>query len=136
MNIRRHSRRKRGAAIVETSLCLAMLLYMVFVIVDYGMLMFARNQMPYLASEGARWASVRSSASALPTTSTGVRDYVRSQAVGLATANLTVNVSYSGGNSAGSDVIVAVSYPVTPLTKFPITSTMTVSSTAQMEIAQ
>jgi hypothetical protein len=121
---------------VESALCLVVTLFTLSVIFDYGMLVFANNQMPYLAALGARWASVRGSASGATTNAAGVTAYVKSQAVGLTEANLAVTVTYPNGNIAGNDVVVQVSYPYVPLTKFPTATGMTLNSTVRMEIAQ
>lgn len=78
----RHQRQK-GSGILEVALVLPVLMITLLAIADLGRYVYATNLMPYLAREGARWASLQAARPARKVDSPTVAKYVRSLAAGL-----------------------------------------------------
>ncbi len=90
-------------------------------IVDIGMVMWRATTLEHVAHEGARYASVRG-LEAFPTSMIidpleasdidAFKNYVKSLAIGIAPADLTVNIAWDpvNENAKGDKVIVSVSY--------------------------
>ncbi len=141
--VSRNRRGQRGSLLLESALSFSAFLLLTFGVMEFSMAVFAYNFVSYAAREGARWASVRGSTYVpagttvgTPATADQIRDFVRSQAVGLIANNVTVTTTWSPDNAPGSNVRVAVSYNVIPLVGLALKNNLTVSSAAQLVIVQ
>jgi Flp pilus assembly protein TadG len=129
-------KRQRGNTILESGLCLSIFMMLFVTILDYGRWAYINNLVPYLAREGVRYAIVHGSSSSSPTTVSGIQTYVESKAVGIATANLNVAVTFSG--TPGSTATVTVTGTFNPLTPWLMTpgSTPGYAASSSMTILQ
>jgi Flp pilus assembly protein TadG len=121
----------RGETLIEFAFAATLFLTIIFGTIEFGLAVWQYNIVSDLAQEGARWASVRgNSTGAVQNASTSeVRDYVRSRAVGL-----SVNVVTTPDPLLGppDTVTVQVSTQFTPLTTLIPHATMTLTSSATM----
>ncbi len=86
------SQSQRGSGILEVALVLPVLMITLLAIADLGRYVYATNLMPYLAREGARWASLEANRTkkAAPE---AVSHYIRSLAAGLPEESVRVETS-------------------------------------------
>jgi len=101
--------RDRGAAAVEFALCLPLLLFLVFGIIDFGRLLNAQITLTNAANAGARLVSLGE-----PNVVTGTQQ----AAPGLNGVGVNVQDSCPAGAGPSQDAIVSVSYSfsfVTPV---------------------
>lgn len=116
-------RRDRGAAAVEFALVLPILLMLVIGIVEFGRAYYVQTTLSGAAREGVRVMALKDDASAATST-------VQSYAVDLGVTSGQVAVS-PGSCTAGSNVTVTVTYPMTYLTGF-FGSTLTLTGKGTM----
>ncbi len=95
----RHQRQK-GSGILEVALVLPVLMITLLAIADLGRYVYATNLMPYLAREGARWASLQAARPAREVDSPTVAKYVRSLAAGLPAELVKVETTLEPQNIA------------------------------------
>jgi Flp pilus assembly protein TadG len=143
-------RRERGSSLVEQALVLTFLLTMLFAIIDFGRAMYTYHFVSNAAREATRWASVRSSTTALPggaANDTSVRALVKDvTGMGLDPAKIKVDTSWKTPpnnspactppvNNPGCVVKVQVqyTYDFLPFLSLP---QITMQSTSQMVISQ
>lgn len=101
-------RPRRGAALVETAIVLVVLVLLICGTITGGFGVFRHQQVTCLASEGARWASVRGtvyetdSALTAPTRQQIVDQAILPRAVGIGASELDVKVEWidRGTNTA------------------------------------
>lgn len=105
---------QRGNAGLETGLCLSIFLMLFVTIMDYGRWAYINNLVPYLAREGTRYAIVHGTSSSAPTSVSGIQTYVQGRAVGMASTDLNVAVTFTG--TPGSTATVTVTGYFSPLT--------------------
>ena len=146
-------RRERGASMPETAIVMAVLLALLFGVIDFGRAMYTYAFVAQLARQGARWAIVRGSqCTALDhcnAASSDVQTYVQSLNEGATVASkLQVTASWSNagcpagssGNAPGCVVSVNVKYPFSFMLPYlPKTgqfAQIVMSSTSQMVISQ
>ena len=135
--MRIHHRRRRGATIVECAIVLPILLFFILGTVIGGMGVFRYQELATLASEGARWASVRGPRSELATgvsaaTAQDIFDNaIKPRALALDPNKLSYSVVWQPDNQQGSLVTVSVSYRWLPEAIFP-SATLKSSATALM----
>ena len=83
----------------EFALVAPLLFILIFGIVNFAQLLYAYNFVSYSAQEASRWASVRGSQSKSPEGPSHRRyasqSFVKGEAVGLNTANLTTTPSWT-----------------------------------------
>jgi Flp pilus assembly protein TadG len=145
---------ERGSTLVETTIVMAVLLALLFGIIDFGRATYTYAFVAQLARQGARWAIVRgSSCTALDhcnAQTADVQRYVQSLSEGATTAsNITVQYQTGincppgfSGNAPGCTVSVTVQYPFTfmlpymPKTVGNQPMTIPMSSTSQMVVSQ
>lgn len=154
----RRRRSQGGNYIMEMGLCMIVLCYLIFGIVEYSNLNYANNFCAFAAQQGARYASIRGATSVNPlptspspcgtsctneTTGDPTTTYVQGLAIGLSTSNLTVTTNWSGAveanaNDVGGTVTVKVAYSYSPLLKIvtPGVSMFSLSSTSSMTVIQ
>lgn len=143
--------RERGTTLVETAVVMAVLLTIMFGIIDFGRALYTYSFVANAAREGARWAIVRGSKCTLldhcpaVTGSTDIQPYVQSLSEGATNpARIQANLQFpscpsgsSGGsnNAPGCIAEVTVKYPFTFMLPFLPTTGMTMSSTSEMVIS-
>lgn len=155
--------RARGSALAETAVVMAVLLMLLFGIIDFGRALYTYSFVAQLARQGARWAIVRgANCTALPALpsgngciaakgSTDVQPYVQSLNEGATNAsNITASLSFASPPTTGTGqtncpstpndtpgcmAVVTVTYPFTFMLPFLPTSGIGMSSTSQMVIS-
>jgi len=133
-----HGRRglQRGAFIVEAALIVLPFLFLIFGIIEFGVVTRANNFVSYAAREGTRYASVRGFDSGVPASATQVSNFVKGRAVGLNSSTLTVVTTWLPDNKRGSSVRVQVSYSMPGVTGLILPRGIRVRSTSQTVIYQ
>ena len=152
----RSRRYERGNSLPETAIVMAVVLMLVFGIIDFGRAMYTYSFVANTARQGARWAIVRGSQCTLldhcGALSADVQTYVRSLSVGITDPNsITATAAFPGNgpgcsgavgtsgvkNVPGCPVVVSVTYNsfkfILPYMPGP---TISMSSTSQMIISQ
>lgn len=147
-------RGERGASMPETAIVMAVLLALLFGIIDFGRAMYTYAFVAQLARQGARWAIVRGSQCTLldhcNAGSSDVQTYIRSLSLGATnSANINVTATWSSGscppgasanNAPGCVVAVNVQYPFSFMMGYLPHSgqfaSINMSSTSQMVISQ
>ena len=132
----RRGRRQRGAFVVEVALILLPFLFLIFGIIEFGVVTRANNFVAYAAREGTRYASVRGADSGAPASASQISNFVKGQAVGLNASNLTVATTWVPDNKRGSSVRVQVSYSMPGVTGLILPGIIRVRSTSQTVIYQ
>jgi Flp pilus assembly protein TadG len=135
--------RERGASLPETAIVMAVLLAVMFGIMDFGRALYTYGFVANAAREGARWAIVRGSKCTLldhcSAKSADVQTYVQSLSEGAMNASsigATVQFPSCGGSNApGCVAEVTVTYPFTFIAPFVSKLTIPMSSTSEMVIA-
>jgi len=134
---------QRGSAAVEGALVLLVFVMLFLGLMDVSRMMYAHNEMPYLAREGARYAAVHGSGSSNPMTCGQVITHVRGIAPGVDPSLLTINVngqtssrSSTALGSAPGTATVTASYTLNPIFKKILGSSITVSGKSSMAYAQ
>jgi Flp pilus assembly protein TadG len=143
---------ERGAGLAETAVVMAVVLALLFSVIDFGRAMYTYAFVAQLARQGARWAIVRGSQCTVldhcNASSSDVQTYVQSLNVGATTANkISVSAQWPSSGcpagysakSPGCIVIVTVTYPFSFMLPFMpggSLATITMSSTSQMVISQ
>ena len=120
----------RGETLIEFAFAVTLFLTIIFGTLEFGLGVWRYNLISDLAQEGARWASVRGSSHGAVqyATTTDVRDYVRSRAVGLTVDVVTVPDPLP---SPPNTVTVTVSTSFAPTGLLPF-GTIQLSSSATM----
>jgi Flp pilus assembly protein TadG len=149
-------RRERGASLPETAIIMAVLLAMMFGIIDFGRALYTYSFVAQLARQGARWAIVRGAdctaySSACPAAkgSTDIQPYIQSLNEGAMNGSqIQANLQFSSNsancpnasaglpsNKPGCIAQVTVSYPFSFMLPWVPNTTITMTSTSQMIIA-
>lgn len=144
--------RERGSSLPETAIVMAVVLALLFGIVDFGRALYTYSFVTQLARQGARWMIVRGSQSCsgpidnCGAQSSALQTYVRSLNVGATNpSNMTATATFptctastgnGGANGPGCVVAVTVTYPFTFIAPFVSKATINMSSTSQMVISQ
>lgn len=104
MNMRRQSRRRPAATMVETAVVIAIFLLLLFGLFEYGRFIMTRQLMQNAAREGARWAVVHTYTGTLEQIQDVVDDKLdegRRQLVGY---DKTVNIRAYATDTAGVEI--------------------------------
>ncbi len=133
---RRRRRGQRGSDMVESALVMLAFMFILLGAVEFGRMVFAFNAVSDLAREGSRWASVRGSTSTTPATTTSVSNYVKTWAIGLNSANITVTTTWSPNNNPGGTVDVTVRYTWSAILGILVPSSMNFQSSSYMIVLQ
>lgn len=119
---------------LESALSISVFLMMMFGVIEFGRATFAYTQLPYLAQQGARYASLHGSTAPVVASTTDISNYVKTNAVGL--SGLVVSTTWqSNQNVPGHWVRVNVAYPFTFLGPY-MPGTMNLGAAAQDIISQ
>ena len=132
---RRRRAGQRGSAAVELAILSPLLFLVTIGAFELGRGMWVKHTLSHVASEGARYAAVRSVTSDDPATKESIAGRVKSEAVGVNPADLVVETTWDPSNTVGGTVQVRVLYefhPVTPLIPF---KTLELASTSKTTIA-
>ncbi|HVR46013.1 MAG TPA: TadE family protein [Candidatus Binatia bacterium] len=133
--------RERGSTLAETAVVMAVLLTIMFGIIDFGRALYTYSFVANAAREGARWAIVRGSKCTLldhcPASSTDVQTYVQSLSEGATNpSKISASLNFTAcGNAPGCVAEVTVQYPFRFMLPFLPTAAMTMSSTSEMVIS-
>jgi len=136
--------RERGSAIVESALVLLIFVMLFLALSDVARMIYAYNELPYLAREGARYAAVHGSNSSSGALNCGqVITHLKSMAAGLDPTQLTISVngqtsassSTALGAAPGSTTVI-VSYNLNPVFLKLLGSSTTVSGRSIMPYSQ
>jgi Flp pilus assembly protein TadG len=149
MTARHH---ERGSSLPETAIVMAVLLALLFGIVDFGRCLYAYSFTAQLARQGARWMIVRGSQSCsgpidnCNAQTAELQTYVRSLSEGATDpSQITASASFpscavgaagGGKNGTGCVVAVTVTYPFAFIAPFVSKVSVPMSSTSQMVISQ
>jgi Flp pilus assembly protein TadG len=131
---RRFRRDERGAAMVEFALVAALIFIpLVFGVVEFGRLIWAKNMVTAAAREGVRYAIVHGSSSGATFDSAAVANYV----IGRTDISpIKVATSWTGAKDPQDTVTVTVRYDYTPVVKVPgLLTTRTVTGVSSQIIA-
>jgi len=142
--------RERGASLPETALVIAIVLTLMFGIIDFGRALYTYGFVAQLARQGARWAIVRGSQCTkldnCPAQggSTDIQPYVQSLSEGATNASLiTANLQWpscpnsaTGSNAPGCTAEVTVTYPFSFVLPYLPKAQITMSSTSEMVVSQ
>jgi Flp pilus assembly protein TadG len=128
----RFQREIAGQSLVEFALASVIFFVTIFGTIEFGRAIWAYNMVSDLAQEGARYAAVHGANGTPPSANQStVQTYVQGRAP--FTIALTMSPSTVGGQ--GTTIAVTVSTNFTPMTAIlPVTSTMTLQSTARMVV--
>jgi len=146
----RRDTRERGASLPETALVIAIVLTLMFGIIDFGRALYTYGFVAQLAREGARWAIVRGSECTkldhCPAQggTTDIEPYIQSLSEGATNASSIVATlqwpncpnGATGSNSPGCTAEVTVTYPFTFMLPYLPKAAITMSSTSEMVISQ
>jgi Flp pilus assembly protein TadG len=134
--VRRRRRGQRGSEMIESALVMLAFMFILLGAVEFGRMVFAFNAVSDLAREGSRWASVRGSTASTPATNATVSTYVKTWAVGLNPANLTVTTTWSPNNNPGGTVDVTVAYTWSAILGILVPPSMSFQSSSYMIVLQ
>jgi Flp pilus assembly protein TadG len=142
---------QRGASLPETAIVMAVLLALLFGIIDFGRAVYTYAFVAQLAREGARWAIVRGNQCSVldhcNAQASDIQTYVQSLSEGPTSSGQTqVSALWSscpsgtsGNNAPGCTVTVTVTYPFKFLLPFMpkgSLSQLTMTSSSKMVISQ
>ena len=128
-------RDERGSAMVEFAVVAALIFIpIVFGIVEFGRLVWARNMVSAAAREGVRYAIVHGSESGAIADSAAVATYVEGR---TAMSPLAIKTVWSNpSKAAGDTVTVTVKYTYSPVVKVPgLLTSKTVTGSSRQIIA-
>ena len=135
----------RGSSLPETVIVIGVLMFLLLGIIDFGRALYTYSFVAQLARQGARWAMVRGTDCTVlndcSATQAEVQSYVQSLSEGATVAsNITATyTSPSGcGNppyAPGCTIAVTVTYPFNFMFPFLPSSTINMSSAAEMVIS-
>jgi Flp pilus assembly protein TadG len=134
MRNRKHG--QRGQALMEFGLVFMVFLLVLYGIMEFGRMVASYNVLAGAAREGARYATVHGSASSSTASSTDIQTIVRNWSLGLDTSSVMVTTTWTPSNRPGSTVKVSASYAMLPFTGLILKNNMTLTSSSTMVISQ
>jgi hypothetical protein len=146
----------QGSSIVEIAVSLAVLMTVLFGVLQAAMMLYTYHYVAYAARQGSRYAMVRGSAcdpsggmdSCPSATGSQIQTHIRGlNFSGFDSSQLNVNVTWAAGpqggacntgacNDPGDQVKVTATYPFNLSIPFVPAATINMSSTSEMVIAQ
>lgn len=121
---------------VELSLCFLLVFSLIYALMEFSRVVYCYNILAGATREASRYAIVHGSKSGSVATASDIQAQVARWAIGLDTSALTVNTTWTPGNTPGSSVRVESSYTVTPFTSLIIPASLTIGSRSEMVISQ
>lgn len=101
---------RRGAMAIEFGFALPVLALLTIGLIDASMLVWSSSTIENAAAEGARYAVVNGAQSPSPASAEDIATYIRTQAVGVPSTALDVDVTWQPNNQSGSRVTIALAY--------------------------
>jgi Flp pilus assembly protein TadG len=139
----RRRRGEWGSTIVEAALVLILFIMLFLCMADVARLIYAYNEMPFLAREGARYAAVHGGKSSAPLTCGAVITHMQAMAPGVVASQLTISVNGTTSSTSATalgvspaQVTVIATYTLNPLFKWVLSGTTNVSGQSIMEFSQ
>ena len=139
----RRRRSERGNTVVEAALVLTLFIMLFLCMADVARMVYAYNEMPYLAREGARYAAVHGANSSSPLNYGQVITHIENMAPGVVTGQLTVSVNGTTSStstialgSSPAEVTVVATYTLNPMVKWVLNGSTNVSGQSILEFAQ
>ena len=136
MILRKRTRDRSGAVVVESAIVMPVALLVIFGIVAGTLAIFTYQQVASLARQGARYASVRghyysqSTGNAAATPEDVYNNGVVPKFVNIDPSQMTYSVTWNPDNKQGSYVTVVLTYKLS----IPVYGTMTLTSTSCQQI--
>lgn len=127
---------RRGTVAVEFALVFPVFLVLVFALVELGRVLYVHNSLSYAVQVATRYAIVRGADSDDPATGAEIEAELKSQLEGIEPDDVTVEVTFTPDNSAGSTVSVQASYPYEPSVPFIPIGSFDISTETEMTIAR
>ena len=128
---------------VEAALVLLVFIMLFLSMADVARLIYAYNEMPFLAREGARYAAVHGGKSSAPLTCGDVITHMEGMAPGVVLSQLTISVNGTTSSTSAtalgaspSQVTVIATYTLNPLFRWVLSGTTNVSGQSIMEFSQ
>jgi Flp pilus assembly protein TadG len=146
MSTKRTSRRVSGQAMLEFAIASIVFISMIFGVIEFGWLLYTKNQVTDAARVGARYAAVNGTESrgltspsdeaSYTLSASVVKTYITSHLDLPNSSNLTVSVETPDGTMVpGNRVEIDVSYPYHPLIGYILpVGTIDLSATSTMII--
>jgi Flp pilus assembly protein TadG len=132
----RRRRGQRGATLVEGALAFLVFAVLMAGILQLGLVGAISSTVSFAAQRAVRYASVRGGSSGHAATVGDIQSAARQYAAPFNGDGLSVTVTWSPDNNAGSRVTVKVAYNLTP-SLLPITrSALNLQATASQSIVQ
>ena len=130
----RFGKDESGAAMVEFAVVAGLIFIpLLFGILEFGRVIWAKNMVTAAAREGVRFAIVRGKDSGINADSAAVASYVEGR-TGL--SGIKVSTAWTGDKSATDTVTVTVKYDYTPIVRVPgLLSTKTVTGVSKQLIS-
>jgi Flp pilus assembly protein TadG len=107
-------RDRRGTAAIEFAAAGSMFLAVVLGLIDVGSFAMTQQALDEAVHTAGRYAVVHSSTSSTPATSSSLQTLVQNASPVLTPTQVSVNVTFSPNNTAGSTVTIVASYPWSP----------------------
>ena len=127
---------RRGAIAVEFALVFPVFVVLVFLLVELGRVLYVHNSLSYAVQVATRYAVVRGADSDDPATEAEIETELKTRLEGIEPDDVTVEVTFTPDNSAGSTVSVQASYPYEAVVPFIPIGAFDISTTTEMTIAK
>jgi Flp pilus assembly protein TadG len=133
---------ERGSSLIEFALIFMIFITMLLGIADFSRALYAYHFVSSQAREAARYAIVRGCSTVsgncpTPATATDIENFVKNVPRGLDSTRVTVPVvTWTPNRNPGSTVTVKVDYAFNFVFPFVSNSTLNMTSTSKMVIAQ
>jgi len=125
---------ERGDTVLETALVLPVFLLLLFGLFNFSIVLFGYCNATFASRAAARFASLHSSTSLVPSTTATVTAVVTPFVNVTPGAVATVTPTWPSGNTVGNTVSVSVKLVFSTQIPFSTLKTVTVGSTAQRVI--
>ncbi len=119
---------------VESALVFLAFMFILLGSVEFGRMVYAFQYVVQGAEEGARYASLHSSASTAPATNASVTSTVTQWAIGLDSSKVGVTTTWTPTNAVGNTVQVKVTYTWSSILGALVPTSMAMTSQSNMTI--
>jgi Flp pilus assembly protein TadG len=100
----------RGIVAIEFALIMPVFLLITYCFMELGRILFIQNSLGHAVYEAERYAIVHGSASSSPATADSIEEFILASSGALDADNLTVTVTFTPDNAAGSLVEIDATY--------------------------
>lgn len=108
--MRPRSSSQRGAAAVESAVCVTAVLLLMFAAVEISLLANASGTVAFAVGQAARFASLRGAESGAPMNAGQIESYLRSQAPALDPGRLRVKTEWLPGDGPNGRIRIRAEY--------------------------